>query len=131
MNKQIVPSGVANLLWGKIPMQDDPIHLRCDSALATNKDSYSGFFLYEMWKREINRLTGVFRLSLDRVSLFFGSSQLLAFSLAQLQQVHARSQENSYLPSCLSSFNGFLQDHKRTATCDKRRTLHKDRYSHS
>ena len=45
------PSGVANLLWGKIPMQDDPIHLRCDSALATNEYSYHDFFLYEMWKR--------------------------------------------------------------------------------
>ena len=25
------------LFCGKIPMQDDPIHLRCDSALATNE----------------------------------------------------------------------------------------------
>jgi len=29
------------VLWGKMPMQDDPIHLRCDSALATNRNSYS------------------------------------------------------------------------------------------
>jgi hypothetical protein len=40
-------------------------------------------------------LTGVFRLSLDPVSLLFESSQLLAFSLAQLQQVPARSQEEN------------------------------------
>ena len=40
-------------------------------------------------------LTGVFRLSLDLVSLLFGSSQLLAFSLAQLQEVSARSQEEN------------------------------------
>ena len=31
----------AQLLWGKMPMQDDPIHLRCDNALATNRDIYS------------------------------------------------------------------------------------------
>ena len=36
------------VLWGKMPMQDDPIHLRCDSALATNEYNYYGFFLYEM-----------------------------------------------------------------------------------
>ena len=39
------------LLWGKMPMQDDPIHLRCDSALATNEYNYAGFFLYEMRKK--------------------------------------------------------------------------------
>ena len=41
MTKTNLPNGVANLLWGKMPMQDDPIHLRCDSALATNRDNYS------------------------------------------------------------------------------------------
>ena len=51
MNKQVIPSGVTNFLWGKMPMQDDPIHLRCDSALATNEYSYHDFFLYEIWKR--------------------------------------------------------------------------------
>ena len=51
MNEQIFPSGVTNMLWGKIPVQDDPIHLRCDSALATNEYSYYDFFLYEMGKR--------------------------------------------------------------------------------
>ena len=40
-------------------------------------------------------LTGVFRLSLDPVSLLFESSQLLAFSLAQLQEVSERSQEEN------------------------------------
>jgi hypothetical protein len=48
MTKTNLPNGGANLLWGKMPMQDDPIHLRCDSTLATNEYSYTGFFLYEI-----------------------------------------------------------------------------------
>ena len=40
-------------------------------------------------------LTGVFRLSFDPASLLLESSQLLAFSLAQLQEVSARSQEEN------------------------------------
>jgi hypothetical protein len=95
-------------LWGKMPMQDDPIHLRCDSALATNRYSYSSFFLYEIERREMDGLTGVFRLSLDPVSLLFGSPQLLAFSSSP-------------------SFKRFLT----RELLHKRRTLHKDIDSYS
>ena len=39
------------MLWGKVPIQDDPIHLRCDSSLATNKVTTWVFFFMNYEQR--------------------------------------------------------------------------------